>query len=224
MILALIVEEGEVLTRKARCMHQRWSVYLPFHEVIDGCFVDWAKNIDSWLPLLQVREPQLTNGFLLDFVREEPVEELKGELKSLVPELCGKIDKKLNADLTGWEEKVYPIDPSQNPDELKKEKDNLVMRAEKQLKELRDELNELEAFFSSELKEDNFKVLALRLRHRDCREVVNEAVREVSKAHNSWPGKFVKARAGVMKDELKMQLLQDPKLTDLRDHIELDDP
>ena len=224
MILMLLADEAEVLTRKARRMRQRWSVYLPFHEVIDVNFEKWAEEIEGWLPLLEVVEPQLTNGFLLDLVREEPVEELKGELKTLVPEVCARIDKKLSADLTGWEEKVYPSHTDLNPDEPKEELAGLMEKAEKQLKELHDELEGLEAFFSSELKEVQFKILALRLRHRDCMDAIAEATKEVNKAHNSWPSKYVKERARKMKEDIKLNLLQDKKLAELVDYLDLDDP
>lgn len=224
MLLTLLADEAEVLTRKARRMHQRWSVYLPFHEVIDVNFEDWANDIDEWLPVLKVTESTLTNGFLLDLVREEPVEELKGELKSVVPEVCAKIDKNLREDLTGWEHRVYPTDEERNPDELKEEWTVLAKKTENQLIELRNELKGLEEFFSSELKEDQFKVLALRLRYRDCADAVNSATREVTKAHNSWPERFVKERARKMKEDIKLHLLQDKKLAELPDYIDLEDP
>jgi len=214
-ILEAVAQEAEMLCGKLKRMRERWTVFLPFHEAIDVKFVDWATDVQGWVNLLGVPLNPLSSGFVLDMV-SEPVGELEGELKRAVPEICHKIDGRLAERWLDWESKAYS--------ELGSELSSSSARAAKQLLELKYELNELEEFFNSELSERQFKVLSLRLYHRDCKEAVKAARNEVNKAHNSWPAKNVVRRALAMKEAVKGQILAHQVYRGLADYIDLDYP
>lgn len=222
--------EAEMLVRKLRAMHQRWNTYLPFHEAIDVHFGEWRSEVSEWLKLMDKVERHLTMDYVLDLLGA-PVTELGNELDKSVSVHCAQIDKCLKESTEGWEQKVY-----MNSDELKDEPNKSApvhgIQTDKCLKEstvarlheLEDELESLERFFSSELSERQFLILALRLRNRDCSRASEEAQAEVHRAHNAWPSKYIKERARQMKEDLKISLLTDPRMQELRDYVDLDYP
>lgn len=222
-ILKAIGSETKLLTRKLSAMHQRWLIYLPFHEVIDVHFDDWAEKAEAWTESIKHDVNQPSTGFLLDLMGDkvdEPDEDLPKEVNSY----CAKIDKRLIMKLDDWE---GCNNEDENEDENLNLNDDIEGEIEKvvlALAELRDKLTELEEFFSCELGQKQFIVLALRLRARDCRKVEKEAANEVRSAHNAWPQKYIKERAKQMKDNVKLELLKEEALAELPEYIDLDDP
>ncbi len=217
-ILRALQSEVDMVCCKLNRMRSRWSQFLPFKEAIDVRFEECSTEVDGWINLLTLNPQCLTSGFVLDLIDNESYE-LGDELKKSVPEICAKVDRKLSESVRDWEEAAYG-----NLNELSDELDRERTKACEKLTCLKNELNELEEFFNSELKERQFNVLALRLYHRDCSQAVKDARHEVNKAHNSWPSRNVKPRAMNMRDNIKSELLMHEKYKGLEDYLDLDNP
>ena len=232
--------EVSMVTLKLKNMRKRWQTFLPFHEVIDVSFGEELKVVQSWLPLLgdEVEDEEeleyeydrleLGIGYLLDLMGAEIAPFKSGltseELKQAVVEVCKKVDKKLKTkSCDNWEELAMnqlelTVQQMGNSPEGVRE---CCIEA---VKALASELRELEEFFSSELKEEHFMILANRLMHRDCQTSIKAGKNEVTKAHNSWPKKWVKERAIAMKESTKMLLLRYAHGEDLKEYIDLEYP
>lgn len=220
-LLTAIRSEAMLLVRKLSAMHQRWSTYLPFHEVIDVNFNCWAEKAETWVNSVQEVTPLPSNGFLLDLMGEK-VDEPGDETARDVTTYCANIDRRLLQNLDGWEEMCCDEDV-----DLGGMRDNLEGEREKTadaLWQLKTELTELQDFFSCELGQKLFVVLALRICARDCKKAEKEAANEVRSAHNAWPQKYVRERASQMKDRVKLELLKDEALAELSEYTDLDDP
>ena len=217
-ILRAMCSEVDLVCRKLSKMNERWSQFLPFKEAIDVNFEEWQREVERWANLLAGTANCLSHGFVMD-VTGGPEYELNDELEKCVPEVCAKVDKRLKESFSDWEESAYGgLNELRN--ELEWEKSKLCER----LGCLKNELNELEEFFNSELKERQFEILAYRLYHRDCKQAVKDAKSEVNKAHNSWPKRNVKVRAMQMRDRMKQQLLTHEIYQGLADYLDLDSP
>jgi len=238
-MLAMSIEVAMV-TMKLRAMRERWKVYLPFQEVIDVRFGERKKRVESWLPVLgdesvdtELLYDELIPdvGYLLDLMGC-PVEPIKqglsaDDLKVAVVSYCRKVDKLLRTcDVEDWEKQAMSrvetnlqvLISKFDSEDATREVCVLTIRA------LAEELNELEEFFWSDLKEEQFMVLANRLMHRDCQEAIKMAHDRVRREHSSWPKKFEKMRATAMKEQVKMQLMMEAKGDELKEYIDLDYP
>lgn len=217
-LLEAVMSETHLLCAKLSAMHTRWKTYLPYSENIDVRFGEWAQEIGRWSVLLTPETRQLPMGFVLD-LQHEPLHELGDNLEEEVPVYLSTIDKRLSQSSEGWETKAFP-----EAAELCDAVDGLCQTALQDLAALKHELEELESFFSSELQQKHFRVLAHRLRARDCKKAEREALVEVHKAHNTWPEKFVKERASSMKADVKLDTLRNPKFAEVGDYLDLDFP
>lgn len=239
--MAAFAIEVSMVSLKLMAMRKRWQLFLPFHEVIDVHFGNELATVKSWLPVLgedvdedaeyEYEELILDNGYLLDLMGLE-LEPIKGglkpdELKQAVEDYCKKVDKLLKkSDLSNWEATAMN-QLEQNMQELVQQlntKDAYRMACVSAIRGLANELHELEEYFWSDLKEEQFMVLAVRLMHRDCKAAIKNAHDQVRKEHNSWPKKFEKDRAVAMKDRVKMVLMKEAKGEELREYIDLDYP
>ena len=217
-ILRAMGSEVDLVCRKLSKMRERWNQFLPFKEAIDVKFDVWEQEVEDWMNMLSVGPNCLSHGFVMD-VTGGPEYELNDELEKCVPEVCDKVDKRLKETCRDWEEAAFGgLDELRN--ELEKERASVCEK----LACLKNELNELEEFFNSELKERQFTILACRLYHRDCKQAVKDAKSEVNKAHNSWPKRNVKVRAMQMRDKMKQQLLTHEIYQGLADYLDLDSP
>lgn len=90
--------------------------------------------------------------------------------------------------------------------------------------ELTDELDALEEFFCSDLKDEQFKELASRLVQQNCQTAIKQAHDLVHREHNSWPKRYEKERAGKMKEFVKKELVSVVRDDDLKYYIDLDYP
>lgn len=90
--------------------------------------------------------------------------------------------------------------------------------------ELTDELDALEEFFCSDLKDEQFKELASRLVQQNCQAAIKQAHDLVHREHNSWPKRYEKERAGKMKEFVKKELVSVVRDDDLKYYIDLDYP
>lgn len=234
--------EVSMVTLKLRAMRNRWKLFLPFQEVMDVNFEEQLKRVNCWLKVLgedvetngdEDTYPgvELDNGYLLDMMGME-VEPIPGglkpdELKLAVDDYCERVDKLLNkSDLSGWE------DAAMDRLELEvrtlaesfKDEDGSLRLCISAIRKLAYELNELEEFFWSELKEQQFMVLANRLMYRDCQSAIKSAHDTVRKEHNSWPKSKERILARNMKERVKLQLLRDARGEELKEYIDLDYP
>ena len=232
--------EVSMVTLKLKAMRKRWQTFLPFQEVIDVKFKEWRDVAKGWLPHLgdettdiesEYEQMVLGPGHLLDLmgVELEPIKPgLKAdELKSAVAAYCKKVDNLLKkSKFEEWERiainrlelNVQELIGQHNPDLNPR---NIAIAA---VHALADELDELEEFFFSELKEEQFIILANRLMHRDCQNAIRTAKEEVRKEQNAWPSKHKNIRAMAMRDRVKMDLIQKAKGDELKDYIDLDYP
>lgn len=232
--------EVSMVTLKLKAMRQRWQLFLPFQEVIDVHFHEEWQVVMSWLPVLgeevenaeyEYPRLELGNGYLLDLmgVELEPIPGglSTGDLKQAVVDYCKKVDNLLKKNnLTIWEQKAMNR-LELNVQDLASRMDGIEAVREVAIgavSALADELNQLEEYFWSDLKEEQFIVLAVRLMHRDCKDAIKQAHEQVRKEHNSWPKKFVKDRAITMKDRVKQQLMRDARGEELKEYIDLDYP
>lgn len=222
VLLGLTAEAG-VLTLKLKAMRQRWVVYLPFQEVIDVHFEKWAEKVQSWNFGSQY-EP--SNGLILDLMGMAVEEPDPNNLEKSVIAYFGKVDKALRKPLSEWQEKAH----DGLNDELKKllaqpyELTEVQAIATRTFAALYNELKELYEYFSSELKEEQFRVLAIRLYHRNCQNAIKEAHNEVVRAHNAWPQKYQRDHALQMKERVKAILMKDTLGEELKEYIDLDYP
>lgn len=242
-LLSAFTMEVAMVTLKLKALRKRWQVYLPFKEVIDVIFVEHEKTARQWLNLLTGQEDvaedeeyvldylHLDNDYLLDMMDYdiEPIRQgLKpDELKQAVVDYCKKVDKLLKkSQLDDWEEKAMSrLEPKVLELVQKGQEEQTLMELTiATVKKYATELHELEEFFSSDLKEEQFMVLANRLMHRDCQKAIKDAHDQVRKEHNSWPKRFEKDRAIAMKERVKMLLLKDAHGEDLKEYIDLDYP
>lgn len=232
--------EVSFITLKLRAMRKRWQVYLPFHEVIDVNFEKRLDEVETWLNLFgegqdeemsEYVESVLDTGYLLDLMGFD-VEPIKpglssDELKAAVQTYCKKVDKLLKRQsVANWEELAMNR-VELNVHELIDRLDafeNVCAVCRGCVRALADELRALEDFFSSELKEEQFMVLANRLMHRDCQHAIKQAHDQVRKAHNAWPQKYVKDQAVALKEHVKMRLITEAHGEDLKEYIDLDYP
>ena len=217
-----------------------WETFLPFQEAIDVKFGEWLEQAHSWLVILgedegesdaEVEQMILSRGYLLDLMGQE-VEPLTSgqtadELKQNVQTYCKKVDNLLRkSDMSGWEERAME---RMEPEMLRLTDGMPEMKAARQsavaaVKALADELNALEEFFWSDLKEEQFMVLSNRLLYRDCKEAIKSAHDHVRKEHNAWPKKYERDRAIAMKERIKMRLLTEARGEELKEYIDLDYP
>lgn len=243
VLLRAFTMEVAMITLKLKALRKRWWVYLPFKEVIDVRFSEYEKLARMWLNLLTGQDESvedeeyvldylhLDNDYLLDMMDYdiEPIRPgLKpDELNQAVVTYCKKVDKLLKkSQLDDWEEKAMNrIEPKVLAlVEQATEEDNLKEVCATTIRQFAKELTDLEDYFSSDLGEERFMVLANRLMHRDCQKAIKEAHDTVRKEHNSWPKKFEKDRAIAMKERVKMKLFTEAHGNELKDYIDLDYP
>lgn len=238
-MLAFSIEVA-LVTMKLRAMRERWKVYLPFHEMIDVQFEERKRKAESWLSVLgddsvekQLEYEELIPdvGYLLDLIGC-PVEPIRqglnaDELRQAVVSYCKKVDKLLKScDVNGWEQQVMNRveDDLQRLIKLLDNEDATREVCVLTVRALAEELNKLDEFFWSDLKEEQYMVLANRLMHRDCQEAVKKAHDRVRREHSTWPRKFEKMRAVAMKDQVKMKLMMEARGEELKEYIDLDYP
>ena len=234
--------ELAMVTLKLKALHKRWQIFLPFREVIDVDFATYENVAHHWLKMFDEQEDSnddddyffdiqpLSNGYLLDLLDYE-IEPFKtgmkpDELSMAVENYCKTIDKYLRKPAEdNWEEKVFSrleadVQALVADDEENGQKDTTIAV----IKAYAEALHNIEELFTSDLKEEQFIILANRLIYRDCKKAVKEAKDQVKKEHNAWPKKFEKDRAIAKKEQIKMLLLKNAHGDDLKEYIDLDYP
>lgn len=160
------------------------------------------------------------------------VEPIKGglnpdELKSAVDSYCKKVDNMLNKyDLSEWETFARNrLEPEvQELMNSVQDEEAVYALCVKAIKAMVHELKELEDFFYSELKEEQFMVLANRLIYRDCKEAIVKAHQHVQKEKSTWPKPVLRDRAIGMKTEVKLSLMQSDMGDKFKEYIDLEYP
>ena len=238
LILAFC-REATMVCAKLKAMRLRWTTFLPFKEVIDVRFADWQAKVKDWMSefgygpegcseAYEVMQPD--SGFLLDLL-QLPVPQVpqlsRDGMEEAMEQYCSEVDRLLQSIcLENWDEVLASHVDESLRDVLVRRRDEgeLHDSVGQVLRLLHDELGQLDAFFSSELKAEQFIALALRLRHRDCRQAIDEGHKELMRAKNAWPERSWKARAEELKSRLKMRLISEVNGKELMEYIDLDYP
>lgn len=157
-----------------------------------------------------------------------PILELdRGELDQAIESYFTQVDRLLAArQLPAWEEQLprCMAGPVQDVLGRLRDSDRLIGTIYIVLTDLANELQRIDTFFSSALRSQQFVTLALRLKHRDCQQAIDEGMRELTRAANAWPDKYRKARAAELKEKLKMKLITQLGGDELSEYIDLDYP
>ena len=231
-ILVSLCAEAAMLRVKLGKTLCRWGNFLPFKESIDVNFGTWSDTIRAMLPTLgdedvESVEPKdlfmPSKGYLMDLMDVElehpELDDAEGYLS--------KIDRLLRRmDMSAWETKTLEKLEYEIRSQLDRLESHDTLRALtlRTLRALSDDLKTLHDFFSSELSEYQFRMLARRLHHRNTVKMTSEAAAEVTKELTLCPITKRKEYARQRKEELREELAGSPFGAQLGEYLNLDYP